>query len=132
MSAVEDPFNLGNHQEDHEKNYLDKDVSNSHYASLKIQYADQMEVFRVDDENLKRQSGVFKLSGIFPSGGESRYRRATEEEFRVVPIAKNGGLVVTILRTAGRYTDRMRDVLRALYVMSVHPKDALLSRLRRA
>lgn len=64
--------------------------------------------------------------GIFSSGGESRYRRATdtEEEFRVVPIAKNGGLVVTILRTAGRYTDGMRDILRALYVMSVHLKDA--------
>lgn len=77
-----------------------------------------MEVFRVDDENLKRQPGVFKLAGIFPSGGESRYRWAMEE-FRVVPIAKNGGLVVTILQTAGRYIDGMRDILRALYIMSV-------------
>lgn len=88
-----------------------------------------MEVFRVDDENLKRRPGVFKLAGIFPSGGESRYRWAMEEEFRVVPIAKNGGLVVTILQTAGRYIDGMRDILRALYIMSVHSKDALLSRL---
>lgn len=72
----------------------------------------------------------FELAGIFSSGGESRYRRTTEEEFRVVPIAKrNGGLVVTILRTAGRYTNGMRDVLRALYVMSVHSKDALKTSL---
>lgn len=128
MSAFEDPFNLGD-REDRRENYHDKDASNSRYASLEIQYANRMEVFRVDDENLKRRSGVFKLAGIFPSGGESRYRWAMEEEFRVVPIAKNGGLVVTILQTAGRYTDGMRDILRALYIMSVHTKDALLSRL---
>lgn len=55
-----------------------------------------------------------------------------EEEFRVVPITRKGGLAVTILRTAGRYMDRMRDVLACVvYYVSVM-KDALLMRLRRA
>lgn len=68
---------------------------------------------------------------------ESRHCRTTtttttEEEFRVVPIARNGGLAVTILRTAGRYTDGMRDVLNACVVYYVSAtKDALLSRSRR-
>lgn len=105
-------------------------MSNSHCASLEIQYADQMKVFRVDDKNLKRRSGVFKLAGIFPSGGESRYRWATEEEFRVVPIAKNGGLVVTIPPTAGRYTGGMRDILRALYIMSVRGRAPVAPELK--
>lgn len=127
MSAFEDPFNLGDHQEEVEKIIVTRTcqirVPCPWRSSTRI-----MKVFRVDDENLKRRPGVFKLARIFPSGGESRYRWAMEE-FRVVPIAKNGGLVVTILQTAGRYIDGMRDILRALYIMPVHSKDALLSRL---
>lgn len=56
----------------------------------------------------------------------------SEEEFRVVPIARNGGLAVTILRTAGRYTDGMRDVLACVVYYVSATKDALLSRSRRA
>ncbi|GAB1863415.1 hypothetical protein CAJAP_04494 [Camponotus japonicus] len=40
MSAFEDPFNLGDHQEDRRENYRDKDMSNSRSVSLEIQYAD--------------------------------------------------------------------------------------------
>lgn len=53
-------------------------------------------------------------------------RRRSSGSFQ---LRGTGGLDVTILRTAGRYTDGMRDVLHTCVVVYVSaPKDAFLSR----
>lgn len=60
-------------------------------------------------------------SGFLQVGGESRHCRTTEEEFRVVPIARNGGLAVTMPFYERLAVTRMECVTswRALYIMSM-------------
>lgn len=126
MSAFEDPFNLGDHQEDVEKITVTRTsqirVTRPWRSSTRIRW----KFF----ESMTRTSRGDQAFSSWPESFQVAVKVviATKEEFRVVPIAKNGGLVVTILQTAGRYTGGMRDILRALYIMSVHSKDALLCR----
>jgi len=127
-SAFEDHFKLENYREGHRENCCYKNVSSSRFASLEIEYEDRT---FLGSTMRTQEIGCFWLVS----------RPASLEVAVKVVIAGRRGvaqgrsnceerLPVTILRTAGRYMDRMRDVLACVVCYVSATKDALLSRLR--